>query len=80
VATQVKVRSIDYMGNARIATLAVGVVGVSAGGNLLWSRTIGVTAALSLVVALIAGANFLDNLERFLLPILYPFVPRTAAI
>src|ERR687890_754083 len=26
-----------FMGNAQIATLAVGVVGVSAGGNLLWS-------------------------------------------
>jgi nucleobase:cation symporter-1, NCS1 family len=55
VATQVEVRSIDYvplnerhgqlwhlgplwfMGNAQIATLAVGVVGVSLGGNLLWS-------------------------------------------
>ncbi len=55
MATQVEVRSIDYvplnerhgqlwhlgplwfMGNAQIATLAVGVVGVSIGGNLLWS-------------------------------------------
>jgi purine-cytosine permease-like protein len=55
VATQVEVRSIDYvplnerhgqlwhlgplwfMGNAQIATLAVGVVGVSIGGNLIWS-------------------------------------------
>src|SRR4051794_32302187 len=56
MATQLEVRSIDYvplserhgklwhlgplwfMGNAQIATLAVGVVGVSlAGGNLLWS-------------------------------------------
>ena len=55
MATQVEVRSIDYvplderhgklwhlgplwfMGNAQIATLAVGVVGVSAGGNLFWS-------------------------------------------
>jgi nucleobase:cation symporter-1, NCS1 family len=55
VATQVEVRSIDYvplserhgklwhlgplwfMGNAQIATLAVGVVGVSIGGDLLWS-------------------------------------------
>jgi nucleobase:cation symporter-1, NCS1 family len=54
VATQVEVRSIDYvplserhgklwhlgplwfMGNAQIATLAVGVVGVSIGGDLLW--------------------------------------------
>ena len=27
------------MGNAQIATLAVGVVGVSAGGNLFWSLT-----------------------------------------
>src|SRR6201981_2415688 len=26
-----------FMGNAQIATLAVGVVGVSAGGNLIWS-------------------------------------------
>jgi nucleobase:cation symporter-1, NCS1 family len=26
-----------FMGNAQIATLAVGVVGVSAGGNLFWS-------------------------------------------
>ena len=55
MATQVEVRSIDYvplserhgklwhlgplwfMGNAQIATLAVGVVGVSIGGDLLWS-------------------------------------------
>src|SRR5436305_499186 len=55
VATQLEVRSIDYvplnerhgqlwhlgplwfMSNAQIATLAVGVVGVSLGGNLLWS-------------------------------------------
>ena len=55
MATQVEVRSIDYvplserhgklwhlgplwfMGNAQIATLAVGVVGVSIGGNLIWS-------------------------------------------
>jgi NCS1 family nucleobase:cation symporter-1 len=28
-----------FMGNAQIATLAVGVVGVSAGGNLFWSLT-----------------------------------------
>src|ERR671937_1787662 len=35
------------MGNAQIATLAVGVVGVSAGGNLFWS-----------VVAIVAGVLF----------------------
>jgi purine-cytosine permease-like protein len=36
-----------FMGNAQIATLAVGVVGVSAGGNLLWS-----------LVAIVAGTLF----------------------
>jgi NCS1 nucleoside transporter family len=40
--------------------------------------TIGFTGALSLVVALIASANFLDNFESFLLLILYLFVPWTA--
>src|SRR3954449_3209994 len=39
---------------------------------------IGFTGALSLVVALIASANFLDNFESFLLLILYLFVPWTA--
>src|SRR6187200_2111929 len=36
-----------FMGNAQIATLAVGVVGVSAGGNLFWS-----------LVAILAGVLF----------------------
>jgi NCS1 family nucleobase:cation symporter-1 len=36
-----------FMGNAQIATLAVGVVGVSAGGNLFWS-----------LVAILAGTLF----------------------
>jgi purine-cytosine permease-like protein len=36
-----------FMGNAQIATLAVGVVGVSAGGNLFWS-----------LVAIVAGTLF----------------------
>jgi purine-cytosine permease-like protein len=36
-----------FMGNAQIATLAVGVVGVSAGGNLVWS-----------LVAIVAGTLF----------------------
>src|SRR4051794_1291670 len=40
--------------------------------------TIGFTGALSLVVALIASANFLGNFESFLLLILYLFVPWTA--
>jgi nucleobase:cation symporter-1, NCS1 family len=65
MATQLEVRSIDYvplserhgklwhlgplwfMGNAQIATLAVGVVGVTAGGNLLWS-----------LIAIVVGALF----------------------
>ena len=34
------------MGNAQIATLAVGVVGVSAGGNLFWSLVAIVTGVL----------------------------------
>src|SRR3954449_9541485 len=36
-----------FMGNAQIATLAVGVVGVSTGGNLLWS-----------LIAIVAGVIF----------------------
>src|SRR6187399_2334041 len=36
-----------FMGNAQIATLAVGVLGVSAGGNLFWS-----------LVAILAGTLF----------------------
>jgi NCS1 nucleoside transporter family len=40
--------------------------------------TIGFTGVLSLVVALAASANFLDNFESFLLLILYVFVPWTA--
>jgi NCS1 nucleoside transporter family len=65
MATQLEVRSIDYvplserhgklwhlgplwfMGNAQIATLAVGVVGVTSGGNLLWS-----------LIAIVVGALF----------------------
>jgi purine-cytosine permease-like protein len=35
-----------FMGNAQIATLAVGVVGVSAGGNLIWSLIAIVTGVL----------------------------------
>src|SRR3954454_3591658 len=64
MATQLEVRSIDYvplserhgklwhvgplwfMGNAQIATLAVGVVGVTSGGNLLWTLIAIVTGAL----------------------------------
>jgi nucleobase:cation symporter-1, NCS1 family len=40
--------------------------------------TIGFTAALSLVVALISSASFLSNFEAFLLLILYLFIPWTA--
>src|SRR4051794_20429101 len=40
--------------------------------------TIGLTGALSFVVALSASANFLDNFNSFLLLILYLFVPWTA--
>jgi NCS1 family nucleobase:cation symporter-1 len=65
MATQLEVRSIDYvplserhgklwhlgplwfMGNAQIATLAVGVVGVTSGGNLLWT-----------LIAIVVGALF----------------------
>src|SRR3954462_5155708 len=36
-----------FMSNAQIATLAVGVVGVSTGGNLLWS-----------LIAIVAGVIF----------------------
>src|SRR4051795_12078864 len=36
-----------FMGNAQIATLAVGVVGVEAGGNLLWSLIAIVTGVLT---------------------------------
>src|SRR4051794_22667705 len=35
-----------FMGNAQIATLAVGVVGVSAGGNLFWSLAAILTGVL----------------------------------
>jgi purine-cytosine permease-like protein len=40
--------------------------------------TIGITAALSLVVALISSSSFLTNFTNFLLLILYLFVPWTA--
>jgi nucleobase:cation symporter-1, NCS1 family len=40
--------------------------------------TIGLTALLSLVPALLIGANFLTNFEDFLLLVLYLFVPWTA--
>jgi nucleobase:cation symporter-1, NCS1 family len=40
--------------------------------------TVGLTAALSLVGALLATKNFLDNFENFLLLILYLFIPWTA--
>lgn len=40
--------------------------------------TIGVTAVLSLVPALLIGADFLTNFEDFLLLVLYLFVPWTA--
>src|SRR3982751_2434008 len=36
-----------FMGNAQIATLAVGVVGVEAGGNLLWSLIAILTGVLT---------------------------------
>src|ERR687883_242855 len=70
VATQMEVRSIDYvplserhgqlwhlgplwfMGNAQIATLAVGVVGVSIGGNLLWSL-------IAILVGVLFGTFFM---------------------
>jgi NCS1 nucleoside transporter family len=40
--------------------------------------TIGVTAAISLVLALLSSKSFLDNFENFLLLILYLFIPWTA--
>ncbi len=40
--------------------------------------TIGLTAALSLVIALISSASFLSNFENFLLLVLYLFIPWTA--
>ena len=40
--------------------------------------TIGFTAALSLVVALLSSESFLTNFENFLLLILYLFIPWTA--
>jgi NCS1 family nucleobase:cation symporter-1 len=40
--------------------------------------TVGLTAALSLVGALLATQNFLDNFENFLLLVLYLFIPWTA--
>jgi nucleobase:cation symporter-1, NCS1 family len=40
--------------------------------------TIGFTAAISLVVALISSESFLTNFENFLLLILYLFIPWTA--
>jgi nucleobase:cation symporter-1, NCS1 family len=40
--------------------------------------TIGVTAVLSLVPALLIGQNFLTNFEDFLLLVLYLFIPWTA--
>jgi len=40
--------------------------------------TIGVTAGLSLVVALVSSESFLTNFENFLLLILYLFIPWTA--
>jgi NCS1 family nucleobase:cation symporter-1 len=70
VATQVEVRSIDYvplnerhgqlwhlgplwfMGNAQIATLAVGVVGVSIGGSLLWSL-------IAILLGVVVGTFFM---------------------
>ncbi|HZC28186.1 MAG TPA: cytosine permease [Gaiellaceae bacterium] len=41
-----------FMGNAQIATLAVGVVGVSAGGNLFWSL-------VAIVVGTLVGTFFM---------------------
>ena len=41
-----------FMGNAQIATLAVGVVGVSAGGNLLWSL-------LAILLGVLTGTFFM---------------------
>jgi NCS1 family nucleobase:cation symporter-1 len=41
-----------FMGNAQIATLAVGVVGVSAGGNLFWSL-------VAIVVGVLVGTFFM---------------------
>jgi purine-cytosine permease-like protein len=40
--------------------------------------TIGLTAVLSMVVALLSSASFLDSFEAFLLLILYLFIPWTA--
>jgi nucleobase:cation symporter-1, NCS1 family len=40
--------------------------------------TIGLTAVLSLVVALASSSSFLDNFENFLLLVLYFFIPWTA--
>jgi nucleobase:cation symporter-1, NCS1 family len=42
------------------------------------TATIGLTAGISLVIALISSASFLDNFESFLLLILYIFIPWTA--
>ena len=40
--------------------------------------TIGLTAALSLVIALVSSESFLSNFENFLLLVLYLFIPWTA--
>jgi purine-cytosine permease-like protein len=40
--------------------------------------TIGLTAVLSLVIALFSTSSFLDNFENFLLLVLYLFIPWTA--
>src|SRR6185436_20076716 len=41
-----------FMGNAQIATLAVGVVGIEAGGNLLWSL-------IAIVAGVLTGTFFM---------------------
>ena len=46
-----------FMANAQIATLAVGVVGVSAGGNLLWSL-------VAIVVGVLVGTFFMAFTRR----------------
>src|SRR5215510_6666428 len=55
-----------FMGNAQIAALAVGVVGVSAGGNLLWSLVAILAGVLTgiVVATLLAVRRLHDRRDR----------------
>jgi purine-cytosine permease-like protein len=60
-----------FAGDANLATLAVGVLGITLAGNLLWT-------AIATGLALGASSDFIDRFSDLLAVLLYLFTPWTA--